>query len=481
MIRNGLEMKVKQRTPKRNLLNYFLLFFIVCIFGIIVEQNVSMPQFVIRPIGVLGISALFISAIRGSDISLLFLAIYIPFSRMLVGDFDTQTRGLNLTNVIMFISVIAWLVRANQRRHKIFERSALNFLVAAFIGWGLISLVRGYYTQGSFYLENMAVKLKQWLTPILLYFIYFNTTKDKNFAKKILVAMMVAITIIGLMAIKDYIDIGSASSLDKSRVGGVFEQPNMLGGFFVYNMFLFLGFFLVYFPNIRYFLLLLPFLICFRGIMVTFSRGAYLGCAFGGLATVFFKNKVLFFAAFVLIIFAILNPILLPAGIRNRMENTFYGGQVFSTDINDVEDPSARTRIILWTGAVEMIKESPIFGVGYGLFPYLIPSYAPNLSSGARDAHNTYLILAAEMGIPSLLIFMAILFILVKNSNWLYRKTKDKFIKAFALGVLGGLFGLLLVNMFGSRMNAEEVSAYFWIYAGLIMALVRMKQKKQIT
>ena len=45
--------------------------------------------------------------------------------------------------------------------------------------------------------------------------------------------------------------------------------------------------------------------------------------------------------------------------------------------------------------------------------------------------------------------------------------------------MLGGLFGLLMVNMFGSRLNAEEVSAYFWIYAGLIMAGVRMEKKEQ--
>ena len=124
-----------------------------------------------------------------------------------------------------------------------------------------------------------------------------------------------------------------------------------------------------------------------------------------------------------------------------------------------------------------MIKDYPLFGVGYGLFSRTIPHYAP---IGTIDAHNTYLILAAEMGIPALLVFLLIVFIMVKNSYWLYKNCKDKFIRAFALGMLGGLFGLLMVNMFGSRLNSEEVSTYFWIYAGLIMAAVNMKRQHKI-
>jgi len=299
---------------------------------------------------------------------------------------------------------------------------------------------------------------------------------DRNTLKKIVITMMLAILIIGLMAIKDYMDIGDSGDLDRSRVGGVFEQPNILGGFFVYNMFLFIGFFLTYFPNLRYWLLLIPFLICFRGIMVTFSRGAYIGCAFGGIAINFFKSKVLFMLTLTLLIFAILNPVLLPAGIKERMSSTFFGEKVFVTDIDEIRDTSAQSRIIIWKGAVQMIKDNPLFGVGYGLFPHMIPRYA---SVGYVDAHNTYLILGAEMGLPALILFLIILFIMIKNALWVYRKSEDKFLKSFALGLLGGLFGLLVVNMFGSRLNSEEVSSYFWIYAGLIMATVNMEKRKE--
>ena len=58
-----------------------------------------------------------------------------------------------------------------------------------------------------------------------------------------------------------------------------------------------------------------------------------------------------------------------------------------------------------------MIKDAPFFGFGYGLFPYIVGQYAPNQGIDNMDAHNTYLILAAEMGLPALILFLVILLI----------------------------------------------------------------------
>jgi len=476
MSTNKTVAKIKVVPKKTGYLPNIIVLFVVVLFGVIVQKHISLPQSVIRPIGVLVMMFIFYSAFYKPLISFLTLIAYLPFSKILVGDFGTQTTGFNLTNVLMLIVIIGWFSRTLLQQESFFKKSSLNFPVCAFIMWGILSLIKGYFSYGSVYFETFIIPLKRWLTPIILYFIVFNMVKDKETLRKTVITMMLVILIVAFMAAIDYLDVRYASTIEKARVGGVFEQSNTLGGFFVYNMFLFLGFFFSYFPNFRYYLMLIPFLVCFRGIMVTFSRGAYIGCAFGMIAAAFFKNKILFAVVIFLLIFSILNPMILPPGIRNRMESTFFSDKVLTTDIEDLRDPSAQSRIIIWKGAIEMIKDNPLFGVGYGLFPSVIPSYAP---IGNMDAHNTYLILAAEMGIPALILFLIILLIMIKNARWLYKKTKDKFIKAFSLGMLGGLFGLIVVNMFGSRLNSEEVSAYFWIYAGLIMAAVKIEKRKK--
>lgn len=180
------------------------------------------------------------------------------------------------------------------------------------------------------------------------------------------------------------------------------------------------------------------------------------------------------------IIFAILNPQWLPGGFQYAVSRTEKGGEIYEGALlEDRVDASAATRIEIWKGAVEMIKDNPVWGMGYGVFPYAIPAYVPNI--GERDAHNTYLIIAAEMGIPVLVVFLLIIMVLFRNVFWLYTRVQDPFIKAVALGMLGGIAGMIVVNMFGSRLESEEVSAYFWILAGLIVRAVIMKKRKEIT
>ena len=459
--------------------SYILILLIIGTLGLVVFKNISLPRELILPIAILGALGLTLVSFLKPEFSLLILAGYAPFSKVIVGQFGSGIVGFNLTNIIMIILIVGWIVKVAMNRQELLSHSSLNWMILAFFTWGILAIVRASATYGAQYpLDSIFILFKRWITPILLFFLSFNIIRDKDNFKKVVFVIMLVTFMIALMAIRDYMNVGNSSSLDSSRVGGVFEQPNMLGAFFVYNMFFFAGFILCYWRSLKYWLLVIPFLACFRGIMVTFSRGAYLSFAFGSLVTAFFKSKVLFTIAIILIVAALFVPGILPEGIQYRLESTFKDGRLISTDVSDIKDSSAGKRILIWQGAIEMIKDQPLFGFGYGLFPYIIGTYSPQTPQA--DAHNTYLILAAEMGIPALLIFLIILIILIKNAWWLLNHTEDKYFKAFAIGALGGLFGLIVGNMFGSRLNTEEVSSYFWIIAGLIMRAVVMRKNNEI-
>ncbi len=457
---------------------YIIFLLIVGLFGYIVAKDISLPRETTLPFAILGVMAIFYLSFTKPQIALLFLTAYLPFSKVLIGQFGSRIVGLNLTNILLIIVIMGWIFNSVSNGKTLLVKSALNLMVALFCLWGLLSLFWAKYLYASYYdMESFFILFKRWITPIFLYYVTLNMVRDKDTFRKIIFVMMLATFIVSLMAIRDYMNAGTGS-LESSRVGGVFEQPNTLGGFFVYNMFFFAAFLFYYWKSLKYWLLLIPFLTCFRGIMVTFSRGAYLACGFGGFMLTFFRSKILFVMATALLIFALLNPAILPQGIQYRLASTFGGKKVISAELEDITDASAGKRLLLWQGAIEMIKDQPLFGFGYGVFPSVIGLYVPQLPF--TDAHNTYLILAAEMGIPALLIFLIILVMLIKNAWWLLARTKDKYFKAFALGMLGGMFGLIAVNMFGSRLNSEEVSAYFWMYAGLVMAAVRMRQEGKI-
>ncbi|MDD4899722.1 MAG: O-antigen ligase family protein [Candidatus Omnitrophica bacterium] len=474
---NSLE--IKNQELQNSFKNNLLLVIIISFFSYLVIKEVSLPKLITVPLAILALTALIFSSFKKPIFTLLIFSAYLPFSKILIGKLGMDITGFNLSNIILFIVILGWISYVSNTGQSFFSKSSLNPVVLLFCLWGLFSVIRSKFIYGNDYsLEDFFILFKRWITPIFLYFIGLNMVRDKGAFKKVMFVMGAVTFIVALMAIRDYIQLGDAGSLDESRIGGVFEQPNTLGAFFVYNMFFFLGFFLYYWRSFKYWLLLVPFIACFRGIMVTFSRGAYISFGFGGLMASFFRSKVLFICVSFLLIAAILMPGVLPSGVRYRLASTFGGEKIVATEVEEITDPSAGRRIVIWKGAIEMIKAQPLFGFGYGTFTYIIGNYVPEAPN--MDAHNTYLILAAEMGIPSLVLFLIILLLLIKNAAWLLRNSKDKYFKAFALGVLGGVFGLLVANMFGSRLNSEEVSSYFWLYTGLTMAAVRMKKLNKI-
>ncbi|MFA5089276.1 MAG: O-antigen ligase family protein [Candidatus Omnitrophota bacterium] len=462
-----------KKIKKKSELGFYLMFLaIILVFSFIVAKDVSLPRAVTLPIILFGLVALFMSSLKSPYVPFFILLCYLPFNNVLIGRFGSSS-GLNLTNIFILLTSGAWFLESLTKKRKVFASCSLNFPIILFSLLGLGSLIFASMEYGYHYdFGGYFIVFKRWLTPIFLFFIALNVVKDKKGFQKSLFIMLMITALIGLMAIRDYIN------YPDKRAGGVFLQPNYMGAFFSYNMFFFLSFFLYYYRNFKYWLMLIPFLICFRGIMVSFSRGAYVACALGGIATTFFRSKMLFIASVVVLIFAVSNPDFLPSGIRERMSKTYSGDQVFSTDLEEVTDLSATKRIEIWKGAIEMIKEKPWTGFGYGTFQDVIGQYTRNV--GKMDAHNTYLIIAAESGIPTLLSFLLILFVGIKNGWWLLKNSNDRFFKAFALGFLGGMFALLAANMFGSRLNAESVGSYSWVFLGLIMRAVIMKKNGEI-
>lgn len=463
--------------PRSDRRLYILASLLIGIFAVIVIKDISLPLAVMIPLRLAAAAALLYATVSRPVLLLMMVTAYLPFSKILVGQFGAQMVGFNLTNILTFLLAASWILDAQRSRQPLFHKSTLNPVIFFFFMLGLVSVLRAKFLYGGAYdLEYFVILFKRWATPIFMYVIGLNMVRNKETFKKVLFVMGLLTFVVALMAIRDYLHYGDRGSMEASRIGGVFDQPNMLGAFFVYNMFFFLSFFLYYWRSWRYWLLLIPLLACFRGIMVTFSRGAYLACAFGAFMTAFFRGKVIFFLACVTAIVILLNPVLLPEGIQQRLAATFGGQKVISTDLGEITDPSASQRIMIWKGSLEMIKEQPLFGFGYATFPYMIGVYAPGVSG--MDAHNTYLITAAEMGMPALLVFLFILFLLIKNSRWIVRHSRDRYFKGFALGVLGGICGLLMANMFGSRLNSEEISAYFWLLSGLTIRAVLLVQEQ---
>lgn len=75
------------------------------------------------------------------------------------------------------------------------------------------------------------------------------------------------------------------------------------------------------------------------------------------------------------------------------------------------EDVSTNARLMMWKSAAEIAKDHPLAGTGWGTFAAQYPAYRDpreNTTAGVY-AHNDYVQLAAEGGIPALVLMLGIL------------------------------------------------------------------------
>ena len=100
---------------------------------------------------------------------------------------------------------------------------------------------------------------------------------------------------------------------------------------------------------------------------------------------------------------------LLPNAIRSRLTDFTQQAQVFDVRGEGITDANYAVleRLAHWQAAGEMIRYHPWTGVGFSNYETVYPQYALwNWPIALGHAHNIYLNVAAELGMPGLLAYL---------------------------------------------------------------------------
>jgi probable O-glycosylation ligase (exosortase A-associated) len=190
-------------------------------------------------------------------------------------------------------------------------------------------------------------------------------------------------------------------------------------------------------------------------ILLTGSRGAFLAlaaCAAVALKAHWRNAKMLGLAAAVVVIAAVAAP----DSVWERLSTL---KQVVSPDVGvEVNDEgSARQRLEIWKVARTIALENPVTGVGLGAYNSAHYVYAQRpvfdpTALGPRDAHDTYLRILAETGIPGLLLFLGIIGSIVLDAERTRRRLRaTRPARALQLYYMElGLLGYLVAGIWGS-------------------------------
>jgi putative inorganic carbon (hco3(-)) transporter len=395
---------------------------------------------------------------------LLLTVAYLPFSKVYPLSLGGIT-GANLSNLILLLAPVAWAASRAASRVRL-RPGALEGLLLLYVLVASFSVLPSLGHSG---LGELLQTYRGWLVPFLYFFIARGLVRDRRGMMAVLQVLAVVAILVAALTWVEGLSRSGRGSIEVSRVPGLMLQANQMGAFLVYYGTVLLALGLRARGLGRRLLFLAGFLIAARAMLFTFSRAAYLSLGAGSATVVLLHNPLLLAAGAGAGAAAVaVNPALIPDSIRARLAETNEG--VGLEGEQTTLDKSSAYRLILWKAAFRMIRERPLTGIGLGRFSSVVGGYTEvELSKeDPNDAHNAFILIAAEMGLPALALVLVLLLSFLLTALRLYLKRRDPVDRSLALAFVGCCGGLVVSNMLGSRFQDESLISYFWILAGLL-------------
>jgi len=192
-------------------------------------------------------------------------------------------------------------------------------------------------------------------------------------------------------------------------------------------------------------------------IILTLSRSAYLAMAVLGLVMVLTlpSGRWRFVAIGVL---AAITLVVLEVPFVNQRLNSLAH--------------SVTLRSSLYSQALRVLSERPIFGAGISGFPIRVAPFRPQNQSIHLYPDNLWLTTWSELGLLGLVSFAAIFFSLLWR-GWRAAARATDIWRPVVWGASGALLLYLVHGMFDSPYWKNDLSVEFWLIAALVVVAIR--------
>ena len=199
-------------------------------------------------------------------------------------------------------------------------------------------------------------------------------------------------------------------------------------------------------------------------LALTFTRSAWVGAAAGvGLLFVLkdFRLTALL-PVVVLVTFAIA-----PQAVTNRMTSMF-----------NAQDPANQDRLAMVEVGARMIAHHPLTGVGPNMVPRVYEEYRPDYAVNPVNPHlhNVPLQIAAERGVPALLVWLWCIGALTLSTFRLFRHSTDRILPAATLASVAAMFA---AGFFEYNFGDSEFLMMFLVLATLPFAAARVANQHE--
>ena len=403
-------------------------------------------------------------------------------------------RGSVFTKTFLWCAIPATVAPALD-----FFRPSLMVLGLAFVGCAslLLNLIRDrerelayspvnrfvilyamIYLAGTFFSSNRGASLGPGLMGVaftLFAVVLYNTITGRKQLDAMVELIVLAGTAVSFYGILQYIfgwGYQSAAWVDSDmfsaigfRVTATLENPNMLGQYLILTIPLGgarllsakgLG------QRLYYFCCCAIMCLC---MILTYSRGAWLGLLFAGAVFVVMINpRFILLAPFALVALYFV----LPETVVSRF-----------TSIGNLTDNSTSYRVNIWLGTLAMLKDGYWLcgiGPGDGAFNQIYPAYSFNAIT-TPHSHNLFLQILCDAGVCALVVFIIILIQYVRRLCVAMKDRSDWRSRILQIAFLSGMAGFMVQAMTDYSFYNYRVMFMFWVYLAVGM---RMAQRNEL-
>ncbi len=451
-----------------------LFFTIVGLLAAVTELFVVKQMDILQLIIVSAVLLLLLIPISRPDILLLsllgaYLTVGRPFShiKLLPGPVPLYPGEVALAILIVTISC----------RYLIFPQLAIQTLpykkhVALLLLAGSVAMIRGIPLGGVEAVRSFAVVyyiLFMWLVPFLV-----RTPEQLTRAINFLVVISAFMVFVLLVAF-DYVSSGQ----------GEFGNPPVAYAVTAALFLLFLFLYTLYrFPKWRWMAAMLP-LPFFLAIRLQ-TRTAWMGLA-GAFAILFLGMKgaaisrravpIVLAAAALLVVFIVGLETLVPdlADSLNRKVFSIYN----VSDMEGTEADNGRWRLDYWKDIIDQSRQTPVLGIGFGtpfLGPRLLERGWDKMDDRAEhsSSHNSYLGILLYAGAPVLILYLALIFRIVRDHLIRIRKMTDPHLQMQGWWLLAVFVCIVTASNFSPILETPYVGILNWSIAGALVAMGRI-------
>ena len=361
---------------------------------------------------------------------------------------------ITIGDAYLLVVTTAWGMRLMVKSGERILKAPWGRPIALFLFLSCVSLINS--TDLATGITEILQTIEYFVAAMYLFYAVIRSPEDMGNA---LIALSLSSSLFSLLGIREYFLMG----MGDTRIQSTFGHFNAFGVYLAMMIPLFFTLMLSEKERWRRTLFTTALVLCCFAILLTFSRGAWIGVLLALLLSGWLRGMKQFIKFFSVVVLAlIVSTVLLP--------ERFIGRAASATEI---QDDSTQSRIKQYEMAMEIMAKYPLFGTGVGQ----VPLYASRRGTpGLTEIHNVFLHIGADRGIPAMLALLLIFFVHYRVISRRIFLSRSTYFRNMYITNISSMAAFLMVNMTAYQL-VRGVGIFVGLFLGMAAALILMEDR----